>query len=242
MNIRGIDLNLNLNNYTKFGHKYNDDTKKLNDNDEHNSKSLKMNTKNRNSILDNLNKVKENLLKQKQELQEKQLEPEELKEKLKSLNEEIRDIEREILEAQIIEEEKEKQKLEEKNKANTKNEYNDEEKDGVIVSGSLIELIESNSKLENAKALKSTKATLKLELSYLETIENIDIAEDSYIAKQMKKLRHGISGLDKKINSEISKSNTNKVYNKEINIENQEENNTSNEKNDNNNKQLNIEA
>lgn len=240
MNIRGIDLNLN--NYTNFGLKYNNDTKKLNNNDEHNSKSLKMNTKNSNSILDNLNKVKENLLKQKQELQDKQLEPEELKERLKSLNKEIRDIEREIQQAQIIEKEKEKQKLEEKNKANTKNEYNDEEKDGVIVSGSLIELIESNSKLENAKALQSTKANLKLELSYLETIDNIDIAEDSYIAKQMKKLRTGILGLDKKINSEISKSNTNKIYYKEINIENQEENNTSNEKNDNNNKQLNIEA
>ncbi len=184
-------------------------------------------------LYSSLEKTKEKLVKSKEELIARtDLPPEQKKEMLKSINEQIQEVEDQIQEAKLIEKEREQEKLKKKleenqaKKEELKKETKDEVYGGVVVSESLQKLIEIRQSVNNIGTLRSTKAALELEKSWLPSYED----QNSYVSKMRIKLSAGIKGLENRINSETVKvfkdsTNTKTSETKNIDSNDKEEDN-----------------
>lgn len=155
-------------------------------------------------IINNLQEAKENLIKQKENLQKQDLTPKERIEKNKELDAKIKLIEEQMQQALMIEKEKElekaKEKLEQKEK---ENKNGDEERDGVIISKSLKNLIKARNSMDNIHSLNITKGNLKVELGYLKDIKY----PNNFVSKQKLKLEKSINNVESRANSELSRAN-----------------------------------
>lgn len=131
---------------------------------------------------------------------------EEKKFKLEELDMLLKEAQDQLQQAKMAEKQKELEKAREaseKNLQSKNNLDNDIEKEGVIVSKSLLKLMESKEYLQNIHELNASKHKLKNELSYMKEAPK---EEGSFNSKYVSKLRGSILGLEVGANNELEKS------------------------------------
>ncbi|SHJ40120.1 hypothetical protein SAMN02745163_01873 [Clostridium cavendishii DSM 21758] len=219
------------------------------------NKNEEANKKNENLKADNNLKVKkksliENLQEQITKLKESKskingndkLSADEKKAQLLTIDENIKELEKQIQQEKVIEKQKELDKQKEKTEEKAQKEAaerdrlnGDKVKDGVIISRSLVKLIEAKNSMGNIHQLNATKAQLGVEASYL-NMRKVHKESGSFNAKQLSKLHSAMSSLENASNNELNKVINNiKVSEKSKEIETTNKSKEENEENLDNN-------
>lgn len=145
---------------------------------------------------------------------------EEKKFKLEELDILLKEAQEQLQQAKMAEKQKELDKAREASEKNlqSKNNLDDDiEREGVLVSKSLLKLMESKEYLQNIHELNVSKHKLKSELSYMKEAPK---EEGSFNSKHVSKLRGSILGLEASANNELGKSLKASKESKEIAEEN----------------------